>query len=57
MERGVYFDGERPPCQMTVAEAATMATEECRDAVLSLNPGRRVLFFHHEGTAWKCERP
>jgi hypothetical protein len=56
-ERGVYFDGKRPPCQMTAAEAATMATEESRDALLSLSPGRRVLFFHHEGTAWKCERP
>jgi hypothetical protein len=56
-ERGVYFDGERLPCQITAAEAATIATEQGGDALLSLIPGRRVLFFHHGGTAWKCEQP
>ena len=56
-ERGVYFDGEHPPCKMTAAEAASIATEGSRDALLSLLPGRRVLFFHHGGTVWKCEGP
>lgn len=55
-ERGLYFDGERPPCRMTAAEAATMATEQSRDALLSLTPGKRVLFFHPDGIAWKCEQ-
>src|SRR5438876_5964192 len=56
-ERGIYFDGECPPCQMTVAEAATMATEQYRDALLSLTPGKRAVFFHHAGITWKCEQP
>ena len=56
-ERGLYFDGRRSPCWMTAAEAATIATEEGNDALLSLAPGRRVLFFHHQGGVWKCERP
>ena len=53
---GVYFDGTRVPCKMTAAEAATIATEEFRDAILSLVPGERALVFHHEGRCWACER-
>jgi hypothetical protein len=55
-ERGLYVDGRTPPCTMTAAEAATMATENGCDAVISFVPGRRALFFDHEGTAWRCER-
>jgi hypothetical protein len=56
-ERGIYFDGITAPCKVTAAEAATMATEHFRDALLSYVPGRRVLFFDHEGAVWLCERP
>jgi hypothetical protein len=55
-KRGLYFDGIAPACKMTAAEAATMATEHFRDALVSFVPGKRVLFFHHDGTAWRCDR-
>lgn len=55
-ERGLYFDGVEPACKVTAAEAATKATEQFRDALLSFGPGKQALFFHHEGSAWRCER-
>jgi hypothetical protein len=55
MERGLYFDGLTIPCKMTAAEAATMAAENFRDVLLSLVPGKRVLFFDHGGAVWRCE--
>jgi hypothetical protein len=57
LERGLYFDGIAAPCKMTAAEAATMAAEHFRDALLSFVPGKKVLFFDHDGSVWLCERP
>lgn len=53
---GVYFDPQTPPCKMTVAEAATKATEGFTDAIFSFMPGKKAISFHHEGGAWLCER-
>lgn len=53
---GVYFDPHTPPCKMTAAEAATKATEDFTNAILSFAPGKKALSFHHEGGAWSCER-
>lgn len=55
-ERGVYFGGMEPPCRMTAAEAATVASAGT-DLLLSFEPGRRALFFDHDGSAWRCDRP
>jgi hypothetical protein len=53
---GVYFDGKPPARLVTAAEAATLATEDFADALLSLQLGKRALCFDHEGGAWLCER-
>jgi hypothetical protein len=56
-ERGVYFDGTAAPCKMTAAEAATLATEHFRDVLISFVPGKKALFFDHDGSVWRCECP
>jgi hypothetical protein len=53
---GVYFDGNPNVLLVTAAEAATLATEDFSDALLSLVPGKLALFFEHEGGVWACER-
>ena len=52
---GVFFDG-KPARLVTAAEAATLATDDFSNALLSLVPGKRVLCFDHEGGVWACER-
>lgn len=54
--RGVYFDGSESPCRVSIAEAATLATERYADAIFSLDAGRRAIFFHHSSGAWVCEK-
>jgi hypothetical protein len=54
--RGVYFDGSLPSSLLTPAEAATLATRNASDAILSIVPGKRALVFHHEGSVFLCER-
>lgn len=53
---GVYFDGSELPCQISVAEAATLASSRVVDAIFSLNPGKRAIFFHHDSGVWICEK-
>ena len=54
--RGVYFDGSSPSVLLTAAQAATVATQDSSDAILSLVAGGRALVFHHEGAVYLCER-
>ena len=54
--RGVYFDGSSTSVLLTAAQAATVATQDSSDAILSLVAGRRALVFHHEGAVYLCER-
>lgn len=53
---GAYFDGKPATRLVTAAEAATLVTANSGDALLSLQPGKRVLCFDHDGGAWVCER-
>ena len=54
--RGVYFDGSSPSVFLTAAQAATVATQNSSDAILSLVAGRCALVFHHEGGVHLCQR-
>jgi hypothetical protein len=53
---GVYFTGNSGAQLVTAAEAATLATGDFADALLSLVPGKRALCFDHDGGVWACER-
>src|SRR5688572_23199418 len=51
-DRGVYWDGDRPAVRATVIDAwaGEMTTG---DALYSVTPGRKALFFHHD-ILWRC---
>ncbi len=53
---GLYFDGVGDPSFMRTEDATDRACDTVRDAVFSLRPGRRAVFFFHEGYAWYCDR-
>ena len=53
---GVYFDCNGKSWTVTASEAATVAESDYTDAILSLDPGRTVLYFHHDTGTYLCRR-
>ena len=53
---GVYFELGTPPCRITALEAETRFSTEGSSALLSFEPGKKALFFCHDGGIWKCEK-
>ena len=53
---GVYFALDMPPCRMNASDALARFMLEDRCALLSFLPGKKALFFCHDGGIWKCGR-
>lgn len=53
---GVYFALDVPPRKMSAADAAIKFAEEDRSAMLSFVPGKKALYFCHDGGVWLCEK-
>jgi len=51
---GVFYDFFGEPCVKTLADA--VAEGSGRDAIFSLEPGRLVIYFSHEGWSWLCRK-
>ena len=53
---GVYFQPGQEPVKLRASEAASLAAETCADSLLSIIPGRLVVFFNHESQIWLCKK-
>ena len=51
---GVYFDGKSGAASLRLSEALDRMRPYQDDALLSLDPGKLGIFFHHDRMVWVC---